>query len=81
MTYPRRSILNPFQIQGLAQSCSWEPGVTSTSRVETLISDNDEILELSITETRDDGRYTHAASATLSRSEAIQLIKVLSAIT
>jgi hypothetical protein len=78
MAYPRRTVINPTNIQGLNQTCTWYPTHDSTSQLAALLSEDDETLRITINERRDDGVYTEQASITLNRTGGLELIKVLS---
>lgn len=80
MNYPRRFIGNPTEIAGLNRECSWDTNQESTSTLYATIGSDDKTLQLYIAETKIDGSYTSRSAVTLSRSEALDLMKVLAAL-
>jgi len=83
MDFPKRFIHNPYPINGMKQSCTWDETTTSSASLTATISSNDRTIRLNVSETRsDDGRGTHTANAsvTLSRARAVELMKVLAAL-
>lgn len=70
--------MNPTHFEGGDQSCTWEPAVNSRSFASLVLSDDDQTVRISIRESRSDGIYTQSASVTLTREDAIDMIKCLS---
>ena len=80
MEYPKREITNPIHLVGLGQECSWDSERESTSTLTATLNSSDNRIQLSISEAKADGSYTARSAIMLNRTQALILLKQLSAL-